>query len=246
VGNLLRVSVPIGTAGLLMGLYNYARFGSFTDFGLSYVLISAGHRLRDLPQSSFTSFDYLMPNLAAYLIRPPKWDALFPFVRFQPGTDASVLFGFIKNPEMYVAAYPIAGVIWMNQFLLLSIIPIAVLVTMVGILTAVVYALLPPSSPLRPVAAVESFEFGEFGESGESASSRLGAMSTSGAAAQGRSQKPANGPAPVQYHFDTWTTDNGLPQNCVNHILQTRDDFIWLTTNDGLVRYDGVQFTVPS
>jgi signal transduction histidine kinase/ligand-binding sensor domain-containing protein len=48
----------------------------------------------------------------------------------------------------------------------------------------------------------------------------------------------------AQYHFDTWTTDNGLPQNSVNSIVQTRDGFLWLTTNDGLVRYDGVRFTV--
>lgn len=50
--------------------------------------------------------------------------------------------------------------------------------------------------------------------------------------------------ASAQYHFDTWTTDNGLPQNSVSSILQTRDGFLWLTTNDGLVRYDGVHFTI--
>jgi signal transduction histidine kinase/ligand-binding sensor domain-containing protein len=46
------------------------------------------------------------------------------------------------------------------------------------------------------------------------------------------------------YQFDTWTTDNGLPQNSVASILQSRDGFLWFTTNDGLVRYDGVRFTV--
>jgi signal transduction histidine kinase/ligand-binding sensor domain-containing protein len=48
----------------------------------------------------------------------------------------------------------------------------------------------------------------------------------------------------AQYHFDVWTTDNGLPQNSVASILQNRDGFLWFTTNDGLVRYDGVGFTV--
>src|SRR5215813_9363751 len=46
------------------------------------------------------------------------------------------------------------------------------------------------------------------------------------------------------YHFDIWTTDNGLPQNSVTSILQTHDGFLWLTTYDGLVRYDGVQFRI--
>jgi ligand-binding sensor domain-containing protein/signal transduction histidine kinase len=48
----------------------------------------------------------------------------------------------------------------------------------------------------------------------------------------------------AQYQFDVWNTDNGLPQNSVQVILQTRDGYLWFTTFDGLVRYDGVRFTV--
>ncbi|MGH9939854.1 MAG: sensor histidine kinase [Blastocatellia bacterium] len=48
----------------------------------------------------------------------------------------------------------------------------------------------------------------------------------------------------AQYRFDVWTTDNGLPQNVVYDITQTRDGYLWFTTLDGLVRYDGVRFTV--
>lgn len=47
-----------------------------------------------------------------------------------------------------------------------------------------------------------------------------------------------------QYRFDQWTADNGLPQNSVYAIKQTRDGYIWLATVDGLVRFDGVNFTV--
>ena len=50
-------------------------------------------------------------------------------------------------------------------------------------------------------------------------------------------------PAYAQYRFDTWTTDNGLPQNGVRAIAQTPDGYLWFTTFDGLVRFDGVQFT---
>ncbi len=46
------------------------------------------------------------------------------------------------------------------------------------------------------------------------------------------------------YRFDTWTTDDGLPQNSVYSILQTRDGYLWFTTLDGLVRYNGAEFTV--
>src|SRR6266481_5950090 len=49
---------------------------------------------------------------------------------------------------------------------------------------------------------------------------------------------------PTDYLFDIWTTDNGLPQNSINAILQTKDGYLWLATFDGLVRYDGVKFMV--
>lgn len=44
--------------------------------------------------------------------------------------------------------------------------------------------------------------------------------------------------------FEAWTSDDGLPQNSVYSILQTRDGYLWFTTLGGLVRYDGVRFTV--
>jgi len=44
--------------------------------------------------------------------------------------------------------------------------------------------------------------------------------------------------------FDSWTLDNGLPQNSVYSILQTRDGYLWFTTLNGLVRSDGANFTV--
>ncbi|HEX8249424.1 MAG TPA: two-component regulator propeller domain-containing protein [Pyrinomonadaceae bacterium] len=48
----------------------------------------------------------------------------------------------------------------------------------------------------------------------------------------------------AQYRFDSFTTDNGLPQNGVRGIAQTPDGYLWFTTFDGLVRYDGAKFTV--
>jgi signal transduction histidine kinase/ligand-binding sensor domain-containing protein len=48
----------------------------------------------------------------------------------------------------------------------------------------------------------------------------------------------------AQYRFDSYTTDNGLPQNGVRGIVQTPDGYLWFTTFDGLVRFDGIKFTV--
>src|SRR5437773_4726722 len=48
----------------------------------------------------------------------------------------------------------------------------------------------------------------------------------------------------AEYRFDVWTADSGLPQNSISSILQSHDGYLWLSTSDGLVRFDGVRFTV--
>ena len=47
-----------------------------------------------------------------------------------------------------------------------------------------------------------------------------------------------------QYTADSWRTDDGLPQASVGAVAQTADGYIWLATEEGLVRFDGVRFTV--
>lgn len=47
-----------------------------------------------------------------------------------------------------------------------------------------------------------------------------------------------------QYSRALWTTANGLPDNFVQALIQTRDGYLWLGTTEGLVRFDGTQFTV--
>jgi len=39
-----------------------------------------------------------------------------------------------------------------------------------------------------------------------------------------------------------WAMENGLPQNTVQALAQTKDGFLWLGTESGLVRFDGVEF----
>ncbi len=47
-----------------------------------------------------------------------------------------------------------------------------------------------------------------------------------------------------QYSYQTWQTGSGLPQNTIHQILQSRDGYLWLATEGGLVRFDGYQFTI--
>jgi signal transduction histidine kinase/ligand-binding sensor domain-containing protein len=46
------------------------------------------------------------------------------------------------------------------------------------------------------------------------------------------------------FHAETWTTETGLPGDNVRAVVQTRDGYLWVATQAGLARFDGVRFTV--
>ncbi|WP_440702520.1 sensor histidine kinase [Dyadobacter sp. 22481] len=48
--------------------------------------------------------------------------------------------------------------------------------------------------------------------------------------------------APAGYWLQHFTDENGLPQNSVKGIAQDKNGFIWLTTEAGVVRFDGHRF----
>ena len=45
-----------------------------------------------------------------------------------------------------------------------------------------------------------------------------------------------------RYLIDVWQGEKGLPQNTVTGIAQTPDGYLWITTLDGVARFDGVRF----
>ncbi|UCH96680.1 MAG: helix-turn-helix domain-containing protein [Candidatus Aminicenantes bacterium] len=50
------------------------------------------------------------------------------------------------------------------------------------------------------------------------------------------------GPEVSDYVREVWQIDDGLPQNYIRVILQTRDGYIWVATQEGIARFDGVKF----
>lgn len=48
----------------------------------------------------------------------------------------------------------------------------------------------------------------------------------------------------ANYGRQAWVMESGLPQNTVQALAQTRDGFLWVGTEAGLARFDGVSFTV--
>lgn len=45
------------------------------------------------------------------------------------------------------------------------------------------------------------------------------------------------------YNYEIYEAKDGLAQNSVNDIIQTQDGYLWLSTEGGLSRFDGVSFT---
>jgi signal transduction histidine kinase/ligand-binding sensor domain-containing protein/CheY-like chemotaxis protein len=48
----------------------------------------------------------------------------------------------------------------------------------------------------------------------------------------------------TQYRHDFWQIGDGLPQNSALAVQQTPDGYLWVSTQEGLARFDGLQFTV--
>ena len=46
----------------------------------------------------------------------------------------------------------------------------------------------------------------------------------------------------LAFSFQSWQKEQGLPQNPVRALAQTRDGYLWIGSDDGLVRFDGLRF----
>ncbi len=49
---------------------------------------------------------------------------------------------------------------------------------------------------------------------------------------------------PSQWMLDNWDTTEGLPEATVQTLARTADGYLWLGTEDGLARFDGVRFSI--
>ncbi|PMZ36645.1 hypothetical protein C1X25_34815, partial [Pseudomonas sp. GW247-3R2A] len=47
---------------------------------------------------------------------------------------------------------------------------------------------------------------------------------------------------PSQYVVDNWQIPEGLPQTTAQAITRTTDGYLWVGTQEGLARFDGVRF----
>nr|WP_246205982.1 sensor histidine kinase [Fulvivirga aurantia] len=49
-----------------------------------------------------------------------------------------------------------------------------------------------------------------------------------------------------QYNYEHWDSQNGLPDNAIIHLLQSKDEYIWFASYGGITRFNGVDFLTYS
>ena len=99
---LVWIGAPVACSLFGLGYYNYARFGSWTDFG-------AAHQLGFLPYS-FSLLRFL-PNLHAYLLREVLTTCRFPFV-FAPFEADELTPGWVFAKQTgYMPLEPTVGIL---------------------------------------------------------------------------------------------------------------------------------------
>ncbi|MCC5944978.1 MAG: SpoIIE family protein phosphatase [Bernardetiaceae bacterium] len=47
-----------------------------------------------------------------------------------------------------------------------------------------------------------------------------------------------------QYLIDTWGKQDGLPSNTLSSIFQSSDGYLWISSYNGLIRFDGMNFSI--
>ncbi|HKP63841.1 MAG TPA: hypothetical protein VJV78_44205 [Polyangiales bacterium] len=70
---LFSLGIPVGLGLVACFAYNYVRFGSPTEFGLTYQLTGR--------QFGGGSSAYILPNIVSYLFAELEWSCRFPFAR---------------------------------------------------------------------------------------------------------------------------------------------------------------------
>src|SRR5271170_1025600 len=54
----------------------------------------------------------------------------------------------------------------------------------------------------------------------------------------------AHSQVPTTLGHQSWSTENGLPQNSVHQIFQSRDGYVWIATEGGIARFNGIDYKV--
>jgi hypothetical protein len=112
----LGLGVPVAAAGAAYGWYNYARFESVTEFGVTHQLTF---------QPFWGNDAYILPNVFSYLFAPVSWSCHFPFARILGDRPLSPLLDWPPGYQIFEQVAGIMHTTWWCWLVLLSCAQIA-------------------------------------------------------------------------------------------------------------------------
>jgi len=115
---LMALGLPLGIGLAVLGWYDWARFGSVFETGITYQL--AGPFLQKYHNDIFSPV-YIVQNLYNYLLIPPRLKSAFPFLIPVYGNLKPIL-SFLSLPTIYYSQ-EITGYLFNAPFILLAIAP---------------------------------------------------------------------------------------------------------------------------
>jgi len=111
---LLALILPLALGAAALGWYNWARFGSVLESGISYQLSGGFQEHR----AELFSPLYIVQNLCNYLFAPARLGYAFPYFKPIPGFRESVI-PSIPLPKIYWSS-PMAGLMCTAPFVIFS------------------------------------------------------------------------------------------------------------------------------
>jgi hypothetical protein len=113
------LGLPLLAGGILLGWYNWARFGSITETGLFYTL--AGINIQQHSTELFSDLN-LIQNLYNYLFSVPGFTLKFPFVSMLQ-TSNNIALPFYTGPKYYYSEQ-MTGLLYLFPFAAFAMIPL--------------------------------------------------------------------------------------------------------------------------
>jgi hypothetical protein len=117
--DLLPLGLPLFCGAVGLSWYNWARFGSISETGVSYILAGPYYLREHLAE--FFSPVYVLQNLYNYVLLPFQLQAQFPFVSAARGRMDNLV-PFYRLPAAYFTNQ-VTGLLFATPFCLFALVP---------------------------------------------------------------------------------------------------------------------------
>ncbi len=112
---LVAFGLPLLLGGAGLGWYNWARFGSPTEFGFRYALSYDFNKF----YTEIFSLSYVQPNLYNYLFNPFVLRSVFPYLKLLPVKETTTVLTLVPNNVRRTTEL-MTGIVYYDPFVLFA------------------------------------------------------------------------------------------------------------------------------